>query len=361
MKKLFLINLIILASIFLILELSVRIVAPEYIGNIQSETITGEYKYYKTPMGENIIRVPHPDFSIEDIKDKNVFFIFGRSLTHGYSTSYEDIYWVKFSRMLNLISNKELQALAITDFKHGRESSIIDAIEKKLELSGSSIKHVLFNFNFTTIKPTDPNRINDLWKQNIKHHPLQKKFASFRFKYFHYSALMNLLQINIKPMAHKLSGTCTERGIDALGAYSWTVGSKPLRKESETAWKEFEKRIEDIKNITNKIGASFVISLAPVLMDIDLSRRHPKYNTLNLDFSCATIDPRKRLKLLAEKLDIDFIDPTQYLKHSFEARLKENNFIPYYTLADTSHLTPTASGYLAEYITAHYLKKGLAE
>ena len=357
MKKLIVTSLIILAAIFILLEVCVRIFSPEYVGNIQSSTITGGYHRYNLEMGGGQNRVPNPDYSLENFKNKEIFLIVGRSITDGNSTPYEDIYWVQFMRMLNLITNKNYHAFGITDYDNGQPEDAINTTAKELESVGSSIKHILFNFTFTSVKPEDKKRMAELWKENIKHLPLQRRFGILRYKYFHYSALMNLLQINIKPLLHKRSGTCEERGLDALGEYSWTLGNKSLKGESESLWKTFENKIEAIKKKAEQLGASFTINIAPVLMDIDLHGRHPKYNTLKMDLSCATIDPRKRLQALGKQLGFKVVDPTQYLRNSFETRLKENNFVPYYILADTSHITPTASGYTAEYLTAHYLKQ----
>ena len=247
MKKLISTNLIIFAIIFILLEVCVRVFSPEYIGNIQSSTITGKFHKYYLEIEGSKNRVPSPDYSLGNFKNKDVFIVVGRSLTDGNSISYEDIYWVRFIRMLNLITQKNYHAFGITDFETAQEETVINATAKQLESMDSSIKHILFNFTFTSIKPKSKEREAELWKENIKHHPLQRRFGEIRYKYFHYSALMSFLQINFKPLVHKRSGTCEERGLDALGEYSWTLGNKSLKEESESLWKIFENKIGSIK------------------------------------------------------------------------------------------------------------------
>lgn len=47
---------------------------------------------------------------------------------------------------------------------------------------------------------------------------------------------------------------------------------------------------------------------------------------------------------------VEYLDCAAYVRRSFERRLKENNFTPYFFTADENHFTPVAATYIAEYL-----------
>ena len=50
-------------------------------------------------------------------------------------------------------------------------------------------------------------------------------------------------------MKRKTSGTCSERGMHALGRYSYSYGSQKYLEESKLAWKHFEEKLQSLKKI----------------------------------------------------------------------------------------------------------------
>ena len=78
-----------------------------------------------------------------------------------------------------------------------------------------------------------------------------------------------------------------------------------------------------------------------------------------MDFTCSTIQPKNRLKSIADQLDIDIIDPADYVRRHFEERIKEKNFTPFFFPSDDNHFTPITAGYIAEYLFSFYLNSGL--
>ena len=103
-------------------------------------------------------------------------------------------------------------------------------------------------------------------------------------------------------------------------------------------------------------GIKFAILICPLLFDIDTSGYHPHYNYLNYDFRCATIFPRNRLLAMAKKYKVDIIDPTEYLKSSFERRVKGKNFIPYFFGSDENHFNEVSSDYISIYMMSYIMR-----
>ena len=68
------------------------------------------------------------------------------------------------------------------------------------------------------------------------------------------------------------------------------------------------------------------------------------FNYLNYDFDCATIDPKERFKEMEKSPGIKIYDPSIALKESFEMRIREGNFLPYFFTADDNHFTPVLFG-----------------
>ena len=141
--------------------------------------------------------------------------------------------------------------------------------------------------------------------------------------------------------------------------YTYTFGSKPFKNESEQAWLDFEASLGKLKILSDKINVKCLIVISPILYDIDEQKIHKYYNILNLDFSCATINPTERLFAIAKRLNIDIIDPTTYLKDHFEQIVKEGNFEPFYFTVEDNHFTPVAANYMAEYMLSYFVKNKL--
>jgi len=351
--KSWLLFLIIIFTIFLSLEILARAFFPEYKGSIHAKNLTYNVSIYQDKF-ENIeavdSRIPFSGFRHEDLSEKPWIVVLGDSISGGFGSPYEDVYWVRLQRILNLIEAPSYRIINSSSLGKNSKDML-----KTLKLFNAAAKNksaqiatILYQFNFNDITPYNKASLKRLQKKNIKYHPLQRKFGSFRYEYLHRSVFFHFVASHARAFLHDRYGTCEERGVDALGQYTWTFGSKKFKEESEVLWEEFGETLRKGKELAGAFGADFSIFLSPTIFDVDLSGVHQRFNTLNLDFSCATIKPRERLKTLSKKLNIDLIDPAKYLRKSFELRIKENNFSPYFFLVDTNHFTPTASAYIAE-------------
>ena len=222
------------------------------------------------------------------------------------------------------------------------------------------VKTVIYQFNFNNITPYDKEKLKaGAHLKGFEHTDFFKKMALLRQQYMNRSVFVRVMEHYAGMLKNKRHGSCEERGYDALRWYTYTFGSKPFKNESEQAWLDFEASLEKVKTLSDKINAKCLIVISPILYDIDTQKIHPYYNFLNLDFSCATINPKERLSAIAKRLNIDIIDPSTYLKDHFEQIVREGNFEPFYLIADDNHFTPVAANYMAEYMLSYFVKNKL--
>ena len=152
------------------------------------------------------------------------------------------------------------------------------------------------------------------------------------------------------------SGDCKERGINALNQYSWAYGSKAMIEESKVVWNQYSIFLKQAVKLINAYDAKFVILVSPLMYHIDKENFHPSFDHLKLDFNCATINPIEKLRAIAKKDDIKLLDPTDYVRAGFKARLNEGNGQPFYFIGDDNHPNSIASEYIAEYLAGYFLR-----
>ncbi len=56
--------------------------------------------------------------------------------------------------------------------------------------------------------------------------------TAWRYKYLNQSVLFRVSQHYAGQLARKTTGTCLDRGLDALGPYTWSFGSTAYLNES---------------------------------------------------------------------------------------------------------------------------------
>jgi hypothetical protein len=352
--KVILVNLIILMVLFGLAELTFRVLYPEFTNDIHSSGMTFGRKMHTSRFYGIDMRVPYEAYNIEVKKDVPIMLILGDSITMGYGNSYEEMYQHRLERLLNI--NSRIKVISLAGYGNGL-FDIAKELEQLLSRSGHklNIKYIVYQFNFNDITPFNAEALKKGdHLAGIENTDLFFKIARLRYKYLNHSTFMRVLQYYAGRIIRKTHGTCEERGFDALGQYTWTFGCKPYKSRSEELWKEFDKSVLEVKKFADKISAKFVIFISPTLYDIDVKGVHPYYNPYNLDFSCATIDPRKRLVELGRKYNIDIIDPKDYVKKHFENLVREGNFTPFFFPADSNHFTPVTSGYIAEYLYKYF-------
>ena len=357
--KTIIINVIIICLVFISMELIFRALYPEFHNQVHSKSITyGKNVYFGKFMGMNV-RVPYAGYKIEINEQLPLLLIIGDSITNGYGSAYEDIYWEKLARLLNVTTSSKMQIIGLGGAGNNFSDGVI---ELELLLAKKSdriipIKYVMYQFNFNDITPYGNSELKaGKHLKGFEHTPLFKRIAVWRYQYLNKSVFLRVMQYYAGVWKLKTKGTCEERGYDALKEYTWSFGSKPFQAESKEQWKTFENSMERLKKICDKIHAKCIIFISPTLYDIDHEMKHHYIKNKNLDFRCATINPRKQLEKIAYKLKIDIIDPKDYLREHFKNRLLENNFEPFYFAGDDNHFTPVASQYIAEFLCQYFIK-----
>jgi hypothetical protein len=121
-------------------------------------------------------------------------------------------------------------------------------------------------------------------------------------------------------------------------------------------WSKFESQLVKFKEVCDKLHVKSIIFISPILYDIDINKIHRYIKAYNLDFRCATINPREKLKEVCNRIRIDIIDPEDYVRNHFNNRLLENNYEFIYFAGDNNHCTPVASEYIAEYLCHYFVK-----
>jgi hypothetical protein len=362
LKKIFkivFINLLILAVFFGFMELLFRTFFPEFQGQVTADDQSyGKHMAYSRYRSVRM-RIPYKDCPVVIKDDTPAVLVMGDSISYGYGCAYEDIYWRKFKRIMDATSGGDLQIINLPGYGDNLEDSAEKLVKFLTKFQKKpNIKVIVYQFNFNDIMPFKGRDLKaKAHLSGMEKTALFAEVARWRHKYLNQSVFLRVVQHYAGRLQRKTSGSCAARGLDALGPYTWTYGAKPFRQESEKAWAQFTGALERLKKLADKLGAHCVMMISPILYDIDTRGAHPSYNWQHFDFSCATIDPRKRLNDLARRLDVDVIDPKDYVRRGFEERLREGNFEPFFFATDENHITPVTAQYIAEYMVKYFQSK----
>lgn len=359
-----------LILIFL-LELTARLILPEFKGHIHSSQTTLGQRFF---MSEDFpIRIPSVDHTLKF--ERPLVIVLGDSISHGYGMAYEDIYWVRLQQRLNLRLGDQAPEIVSLSYGGNNLNDSQLAIKNFLAMTPSAvISNIIYQFNFNDIVPeaygrsalqsnSRQNNEGDADQQlqmtretNVSSTSdmpqLLKALTAWRYKYLNHSVLFRATQHYAGQLKRKTTGTCEERGMDALGPYTWAFGSMNYLSESNTLWESFSSALADLKKVSDASKAQLSVLISPLVFDIDRDGKHPYFNHLNYDFSCGKINPTKRLETIARELDIPVYDPTEYMRASFIGRIKEGNFTPFFFTADENHITPVAATLMSEYLEA---------
>jgi hypothetical protein len=355
--KLISINLLILVLILICLELIFTKLFPEFRGQTHSRTIGyGKHMVYEDFRGVET-RIPYKGYKTPLDDKTNIVIVIGDSISAGAGCAYEDIYWRKFERIMNATAAHPLQVINLPGYGDNLQDSA-DKLASFLARLGpeARVKYIIYQFNFNDIMPYRAKDIKTgTHLTKFERTDLFRKVNEWRHEYGNRSVFLRVMQHLASRVRLKRYGSCADRGLDALGPYTWTYGSPLFQAESEQAWQDFNRSLAQLAQLARKIKAQCLMMISPILVDIDTAGVHPYYNWQRYAFECGTIDPRKRLQEMAQPLHIDVMDPKDYVRSHFERRVREGNFEPFYFTSDENHFTPLTAEYVAEF-TAHFLK-----
>ena len=156
--------------------------------------------------------------------------------------------------------------------------------------------------------------------------------------------------MNSKRFISKSNNKCSERGLNAMGQYTWAFGHPDFKEESNREWEQFSKVLKSIHEFSISNNAEFIIFISPLLFDVDKNEYHRFFNKNNYDFSCSTISPLRKLIDISDTNKIRLINPTTYLKKRFEERIEEKNFQPFYFPGDENHFNAIAGEHISEFL-----------
>lgn len=340
MLRLVAINALVLLALAGLLEAAARLAFPEFTGHIHSESRTLDKAVHFGEFHGVMVRIPHPGARID--ASRPLMVVLGDSISNGYGMAYEDVYWEQLRRMQD--GGEPLQVAALAGYGNNLADSA--ALLQRLAADQVPVKRVLYQFNFNDITPFGHARL----QQAAEPGSLARDFGRWRYEYANRSTFLRVVQHHAGTLTRRLQGSCEARGLDALGAYTWSYGSRPYREESEREWRRFEAELAQLQATTRQMGAALSVLVSPLVFDVDPQGRHPHFNHLQLDFGCATIDPRSRLAAAGARLGIAILDPAPLLRTAFENRIREGNPEPFFFTADENHFTPVTAHYIAEYL-----------
>lgn len=288
-----------------------------------SKGVDAHFKY----LDNILIRVADKKVS-PNKKYKNTIWFFGDSVTNGYGVSYEDAYYSVFQKKLENVIKYNIFASGQYGNNFKVNNSFIEKIKENL-IPGDKI---IYQFNY--------NDLNDLGKNNSlltddeipSRSNLMKiinKTNKFRYRYLNNSSFFQMLQHYASIMVRNTNGTCEERGLDALGPYTYSYFAKGFEEKSKIIWKEFENSIIETKKKLESLNVNYTILIIPISIQLE---NHDIINKLKYDLECSTQDGRIYLLKLLKKNDIDYIDVFDEFKKS----IKKNNNLLYHSF-DTNH------------------------
>jgi lysophospholipase L1-like esterase len=369
-----------LVLLFALAELLVRSFYPEFVGGIWALRASDEqgvmhYKVHNQKLQianvDTVLRRVQLPFrpSDYDYSGKDVVLVVGDSITEGYGNSYENVWWSIADRRLKLEYEAPPEIVPIAG-AGGNTNDVIKSINRHLHRVRQRAKRVLavvYQFNMNDIHPygamklaepeaIKPSEIND--KVSITLAKLKSEFELIRGQYLNHSAFLRLLTHYAYRLTRQVDGLCDGRGLGALGQYSWAYGSKPFAEEANRLWHDFEKKISQLSNALNSEGTSFYILITPTVYEIDKSGDHVySYKRNGYDFTCATIDPTKKLSDISSRLGINIVDPTQYMRQIYKAKKASGNWQRFYFINDDNHINETGSRYFSEYFYGKIMRK----
>ena len=270
----------------------------------------------------------------------STIWLFGDSVTNGYGLRYTDTYYHSLEKLLNF-NNKRFNVLSVSEYGNNIDN-IVNTVEKN-QKTFKNDDFLIFQFNYNDILPSSylKKRSSHVKSDKGFFRKLISSFDPIRFEYLHKSTFLRVLTHYASIVKRKTEGDCKIRGLDALGQYTFSYGSLKYSEESKTAWKLFESKILELKELANKKKLKFIVLISPISLQL---KNHQKLNFHNYDLNCSTIDGRKQILDILNKNNIRFSDPLYLFEETIKIDIEEGNFEPLFFEYDTNH--PNSKGSL---------------
>lgn len=307
--------------LFLSIELFIYFLFPDFRENkvfytIDNETnvVMGMKVHYKTYNGLRT-RVKNENSKI-NFNHNNTVWIIGDSVTDGYGVEFDDVFYSVFNSYLK---KKGVKINIFPTSSYGDSAS--DNLDKFHKIKNLTNENdlIIYQFNFNDIVPfSNKNKhVSTKYDQNIFRDMIDMT-NKFRYKYLAHSVFFKFLSHHAGIFVRNTSGSCTERGYDALGPYTYAYFGKGFEKDNSILWQNFKKSILEIKQLSTELNTKFVFLISPISLQLE---NHNKTNKLNYDVNCSSKNPRQYLINFLQENDINFVDPIDLFK-KYEKKYK---------------------------------------
>ena len=345
-------------TILAIGEMFARAFFPEFKNQVTNEHYTLGKRFHRDERLGMPVRVAKPKHGPTAEQTNKVILVFGDSISGGHGLAYEDIYWVKWQRLLELEYRDPPEIIAVV----APGNNFIDNLGQmktaiaRFKTAHADILGVIYQFNFNDITPYSKQDLLNLEHIDTRHRQWWKALVRFRLEYLNQSVLQRVVSHYVARVFRNNSEDCDKRGLSALESMTWSYGSRPFKKQAEQLWSDFTRVLLDVKKEAGRIPVGILIS--PMLYDIDHENIHDEtFAKTHLLWTCRTIDPRAELQRIADTAHIELVDPTEYMRRQFLARIKEGNPERFFFVSDDNHFNQLASMYFAEFSYYSMIKR----
>ena len=158
--------------------------------------------------------------------NKKTIWLIGDSVTNGYGLKFTETYSFHLE---NIFKNMgyDYNIVTISEYNSNLKKSV-DLINSNLNLFNEN-DIMIYQFNYNDILPKF-SASKEIKKSKSFLSDVIKKTAMFRYAHLNKSSFARVLQHYAAAFSKKTSGTCQERGLDALSQYSYAYGLKGFEK-----------------------------------------------------------------------------------------------------------------------------------
>ena len=269
--------------------------------------------------------------------NKKTIWLFGDSVTKGFGLKFTETYSFQLGNILKNIGY-DYNLIANSEYDENLKTIVDTIISNKNLFNENDI--IIYQFNYNDILPDSSEDIENSQTESLLRN-LIRQTSIFRYAYLNKSSFARTLQHYAAIFARKTSGTCSERGLDALSQYTYAYGSRGYEKTSKKAWNLFYEYLKETNEILKNLNLRFIVLISPISLQLPY---HEKNDKFNLDLNCATIDPHKKIKKILSGLNIEYSDPFPMFLEKINIDFNEQNFSQLFLDYDTNH--PNAYGQL---------------
>ena len=290
-----LINILILAAIFAVLEAATRLLAPEYAGAYFSPDVTHGNPIYRNRIwGHRVKEGDVNDRFGRRGNEKRVLFI-GDSVTFGYGVTVPETYY----SIAELLSGAECETVISGAGRYYTNlEQLLNSDLRPFILNGFDPDIVIYQFNVNDLDPSGPPR-----KTENDRLTARERFEKVRLTYLNRSAFFKWFQ--------SVAMRIYQRGQRARLLDSLRYSELPDPQEYNALWSHFEQVLVETKDLLASRGIDFGILL--VAESFRISDREID-NDFGVDTSGVKVWPGEKVATIAARYGIRVYDSLPHLQ-----------------------------------------------